>query len=287
MKSKLVKGAGKQLFEQIVAGIDLSRLPDEQAAYREADQRLTESYIKLCDLDGVIAEGDVVILATQSDLPKFNKTSVSVTVGKHLYGKQVEDAVVGKSVGDTFHCEVDGHEVMVTVTGAKRKVFPEPTDQMAAEQGLEGITTLQQYRNKVWDDKVNAVIGGIMTDVMAELEKHTVFGELAQEDYETLCRNDRDNLVQAFESMLKMPIDQVPKEKWRELLHRYDSLDEFCEARKEGMWKHLRDSLIFIDALGIETDETNDPMLGVVQLVNLNMTFGFKIKELLLNRRNK
>jgi len=105
----------------------------------------------------IVETGDTVELKLESKLPKFNKESLKLSAGLGLFDKELEEALVGKNVGETFDFEKDGTPVKVTVKEITRTVFPEPDDEMAKAYcethiGFEGIDTLDGYIKFVTDE---------------------------------------------------------------------------------------------------------------------------------------
>ena len=101
-----------------------------------------------------LEKGDVAVLALGSELEKFNKPTVFVTVGGGLFDADFEEKLMGHSVGESFEVSVEGKPVAVTVKQASRTVFPEPTDEMAASYAAEheefkDAKTVAAYRELV------------------------------------------------------------------------------------------------------------------------------------------
>lgn len=116
-------------------------------------KHLTRAYKKTQSVQ-TVESGDVTVLSLESEIEKFNKPTVFVTVGGGLFNAEFEEKLIGHSVGETFETSVDGKVVKVTVKQASRTVFPEPTDEMAAKYAAEhedysGITTVEEYRRKI------------------------------------------------------------------------------------------------------------------------------------------
>lgn len=116
-------------------------------------KHLTRAYKKTQSVQ-TVESGNVTVLSLESEIEKFNKPTVFVTVGGGLFNAEFEEKLIGHSVGETFETSVDGKAVKVTVKQASRTVFPEPTDEMAAKYAAEHedyseITTVAEYRRKI------------------------------------------------------------------------------------------------------------------------------------------
>jgi FKBP-type peptidyl-prolyl cis-trans isomerase (trigger factor) len=101
-----------------------------------------------------IQTGDVLLIALESRLPKFQRSMVPVTVGGGLFDASLEEALLGHAVGETFAVTVQEEPVTVTVKSGSRTVFPEPTDEMAksyaqSHEGWEKVQSVDDYRRQV------------------------------------------------------------------------------------------------------------------------------------------
>lgn len=80
-----------------------------------------------------IEDGDILMIKAQSNLPKFNKPMIPVSVGKKLYDERVERALLGMSVGQTKDLTIEGETVTIEVLKAKTKSIPEVTWEMVKD----------------------------------------------------------------------------------------------------------------------------------------------------------
>lgn len=147
--------------------------PEEQI--QKELRRVVRKHKTVCNVQNV-EQGDIAMLKLQSDVPKFNKPMVPVTVGSNLLDAELEQSCIGHSVGDTFTAEISAGKVTVTVLKASRTSYPEPADEMVEEycrdaEGCEGITS------------VEAFIAKVRADYSAELRESAVYekqGELIE-----------------------------------------------------------------------------------------------------------
>lgn len=131
-----------------------------------------------------LEKGDVAVLSLESQLEKFNRPAVFVTVGGGLFDKAFEATLIGRLVGETFETIVAEKSVRVTIKQANRTVFPEPTDEMAAAYALDhdefaGILTVAEYRNRIIDtylaDKRREVKFGAMDAIIGYVLTHSLW----------------------------------------------------------------------------------------------------------------
>lgn len=130
----------------------------------------------------VMQEGDVVVLALESENPKFNRPMIPINIGGGLFDAAFEAALIGHSTAEPFTVTVQSKTVKVTVKQATRTVFPEPTDEMAAAYAaehdeLKDISTVEEYRQRIVDDYMEEqhrqVFFKAMDDVLGYVLTHS------------------------------------------------------------------------------------------------------------------
>ncbi|MCH5317501.1 MAG: hypothetical protein J1E05_05945 [Eubacterium sp.] len=166
-------------------------------------KHLTRAFKKNLSVE-TVENGDVTVLSLESEIDKFNKPTVFVTVGGGLFNAEFEEKMIGHSVGETFEITVDGKAVKVTVKQASRTVFPEPTDEMAAKYAAEhdefsGITTVEEYRNRIVKDYIeeqrNSCYYKAMDDILAFVLENSDW-EFDEEEIEELTNEEKSFITQ-------------------------------------------------------------------------------------------
>ena len=117
---------------------------DEAALEREF-QRLTNPYIRW-EPGERAASGDLVTCCLVSECPRFQKDRVRFAASSGMFHPVLEKISVGMAVGETRETDLPEGRVALTVLEVTRRVVPEPTDEMAAKLGLEGVLDLASYR---------------------------------------------------------------------------------------------------------------------------------------------
>lgn len=80
----------------------------------------------------VVSDGDVVEIASESEMAKFNKPSVMINVGKGLFDKVLETALVGMKKGEKKKVAVAGGKGSANIT-VKRVIHTQLPDLSEAE----------------------------------------------------------------------------------------------------------------------------------------------------------
>lgn len=92
-----------------------------------------------------VEKGDVVVLSIKSELPRFNKPEITLTVGLNLFNKEFEEKLLGHGVNEAFTVAVNGGEAAVVIKGCKRLSVPELDDAFVKALGIGNVETVSQY----------------------------------------------------------------------------------------------------------------------------------------------
>lgn len=166
-------------------------------------KHLTRAFKKTQSVE-TVESGDVTVLSLESEVEKFNKPTVFVTVGGGLFNAELEEKLIGHSVGEAFDITVNDKAVKVTVKQASRTVFPEPTDEMAAKYAEEhddfaGITTVGAYREKIVKEYIEeqrqSCYYKAMDEVLNYVLTHSDW-EFSDEEIEELVNEEKTFIAQ-------------------------------------------------------------------------------------------
>ncbi len=234
-------------------------------------------------------EGDTLTLKTVSSLPKFNKPKVIVSIGRGLYDKGLEAAMVGKEAGDTCTVTVKEQNVEVTVLEIKRKVVPEPTDEMVVQLQAKDfqdklITTVDDYISFVMKEKEMSTLANINYYVMEEILKQYPIVTYDEEDIRILGELEHDAFRKIFLEKDGIDLDSLTPEQMQETL-KVDTFADFIKLRHEWYQMKIQQCCIFATILGIPLEGKYDPTSRYEVLSDLQELMFSKIKEA-LNRRN-
>lgn len=212
---------------------------DEQALQREL-QRLANPYIQW-KAGNTVSTGDLVVCKLQSDCPRFQKESVRFIAGSGMFQREVEMAAVGLSVGETAYAHLSEGDVTVTLLSVQNRVIPALTDEMVQALDLDGVRTLEDYRqyllnaqrDKAFDDASYALLEQLFQGVCQGSEF-----VLCKEDWETAvnlelnrCRvlSKREGMV--LEKMTPQEFEgRIPVQSYHELVAmvQQSSWDSLC-----------------------------------------------------------
>ena len=156
----------------------------------------------------VVSPGDTVTLSCASDLPRYNKKSLPVPVGRGLFSAVLEAELVGMAVGGTKTVSLDGCDVTLTVERIVHTVLPELSDENVASFGMEGISTVADLRKYCVGKQVETFV---LEDEAADMASAYVWQEMAKR---SRVERDYDELCYQFEKAKRKmaEIDAMPKD---------------------------------------------------------------------------
>lgn len=247
-------------LDELRARLDFSAVPGKEEIDEGVRKHLTKGRLVLEDLAAgeKLQARDVAVLALKSGDPWFDRERVEVNICGKLFDKDLENALVGKAVGESGAVTVQDTQVEFTVLAARRMAVPQPTDEMVEAEGVENVHTLEEftayYGGKLVDHALSDVYFAL-SDLLDENTEATI----AQEDRDVLREKSRAYWVKTLkEKGVADPEGELP-ENWREALGA-ETLDEYIDKEnsgKDNMLKFLMSARIL---LGYGEDPNYDPV---------------------------
>lgn len=241
-------------------------IPTDEELSELARKGIVREQLVLLPLeDGAKGElGDTAVLKTESSLPKFNKERVTVTLGRGLYNKDLETALVGKAVGETVDTELNGEKVKATVLELKRKQAPEPTDEMVAalqQKDLEGnpITTVEGYFTYIRRAKVDEILANINYFTMESIMTDYPIEQYDEDDIRVLGALEKETFIRLFREHDGIDLTKEVPKSWEEDMHIH-TVDEFIAMRRDWYKIKIQQCLIYLNILGLKPEGKTDPL---------------------------
>lgn len=232
--------------------------------------------------------GDTATLRTVSTLPRFNKEKVIVSLGRGLYNKELEDALISCKAGDTVSLNIQDQNVMVTVLELKRKQVPEPTDAMveelqAKDMKNQPIHTVADYIAFIHEQKTMEALVNINYYTMEKIMADYPIKEYSEEDIKILGDLERVYFIELFLKEEGYDLRERIPDSWKE--GGINNFDEFIQVRREWYQSKIHQCLIFLNILGLPCEGKTDPLDHYEVLQELQMkVFDLLKKE--MKRRN-
>ena len=268
----------------------IRRLPTEEELLELARKSIVREQLVLAPLpEGTAAEeGDTAVLRTESELPKFNKPGVTVTLGRGLYNRDLEAALIGLKVGETACVTVNDQSVKATVLTLKRKQVPEPTDEMvkALEQkDLKGnpIETVEAYQAYIREQKTLETLFNVGYYVMEDILKDYRVEHFDEDDIRILGELEAESFKKLFLEKDGIDLEKEVPQGWRD--QGIESLEGFIAARYDWYKVKITQCLIYLNILDLPCEGKTDPTDHYEVLSELQMQVLDLIKSE-LERRN-
>lgn len=129
--------------------VDLSKLilpfeVDEEQLEKDINL-LIKQHSQMIEAEQV-EKGDFATICCKSEEKKFNKEKVTLKVGRGLYNKELEAAVIGMKTGEVKDIMVGELPVTVEILKVERMELPELSDENVAKWGIEGAATVDELK---------------------------------------------------------------------------------------------------------------------------------------------
>lgn len=270
----------------------LRRIPSDEELLALAHKSITREQMTLQPLpEGTAAQsGDTAVLKVSGSIPRFQKDKVTVTLGRGLYNRELENALIGHKVSETVAVVVQGQPVEAQILELKRKQVPEPTDEMVQElqaKDFQGnsIKTVAEYEAYIKQEKTMEVLATINYYVVEKILADYADIAYEDEDLRILGELERAYFIKIFQDQEGIDLREEIPESWeKEGIH---SLDDFIAARRDWYKIKIQQCLIFLNILGLPCEGKTDPLDHYEVLSELQLKMFDLLKEALERRNNE
>lgn len=157
-------------------------------------QKLLMRHAEMIDADRIEAD-DFVTLDTASDVPKFNKKAITLRVGKGLFSKSLEDAILEMAKDETRTVALPESEVTVHILEIKRRVLPELSDETVRSLGMGGVETVEALKTQIVAEAraqyVEDMAEAVAVELSNEANEKSTF-ELDEDELNEVLKEGRD-----------------------------------------------------------------------------------------------
>lgn len=117
----------------------------DPAAVEKQVEDVRARFLTIEETTGPVEEGDIALFLLPAQGEQKEKT-VQVNVGKHFYDAAFEQSLIGLSVGAEVTMPAREGGRKGTLVSLKRRKLATLSDELIARMGLEGIDTVEGYR---------------------------------------------------------------------------------------------------------------------------------------------
>ena len=174
-------------FRQMEIPEKLLELKVSQAAVEGRLAAAAERFLTIEPVSDGIRQGDIVALETADGASRLQ-----INVGLDFAGEALENRLLGLRVG--AEASPEDWTSPGRVASVKRRMIPVLTDALVSRLGIEGVSTVEQYRAYVQEQEARRVQRG-KTQALCEFVtkavlKRSTFAEIGEdsEDYRLLYR---------------------------------------------------------------------------------------------------
>lgn len=230
---------------------------DKEALEQEL-QRLANPYIQWKEGD-TVSPGDLAVCKLQSDCPRFHKEAVRFIAGSGMFQREVEMAAVGLSVGETTSVHLAEGVVTITLHSVQNRVVPSLTDEMVQALDLEGVHTLEDYRQYLLDAQRDKAFNNASYALLGQLFQAVCHGSefvLCKEDWKTAV-NLELNRCRALSKREGLVLEEMTPQEFEGRIP-VQSYDELVIMVQESAWDSLYRYLLgryYAEQDGFSVDE--------------------------------
>lgn len=238
-----------QTLQGLIAAVDRSRLPGDAQIEKTLLSRLTENRFDLIPLENSqkAEAGDVITFSVSGGEGRYDRENLRLTLSQCLYDADVEKAMEGAEKGDILavgNLTVKIHEIC-------RKRIPVMTDAMVEALQIEGVTTLEQYRQVVREELTMNEIYMIAGEILSTMYENAPDVEYDDETLNILGDLEVGHFNKHFQETIGKPLDEMTPDEIRENLG-CDSKEQFVASRREWYKIKVKQCTVFAKALGVE-----------------------------------
>lgn len=268
--------------EQALSQLPWDQAPDPAAIDQAVQRELTKGLVTFAPLpQGTpIRPGCRVTLKTVSPLPKYNREKTLLMVGSNLYNADLEHMLVGMEAGQSGQIEIQGKTVSFDILKAESKAYPPLSDEMVRSQQLEGISTLDQYRDYMGRKMRQEFARKLCEMLLDRLIQGASLDEPDPEDIRQVIDREYQPLHDRFSSP-EEDLDTMSPERWKENFYNptmkiyyqqiypdiaplFDSTskESYYENRRQPARQTIRRCLVLRELLQ-DTSDAHDPTLSL------------------------
>ena len=238
-------------LEKAIDGKEWECVPD----YKAADERMYQVALKYRTYEGTdtVGEGGIVTAKLISGVKKFNRT-VRINVGLGLFDRDFEAELIGKSRGAEYVFMRGNEPVQYVVTKAERLIVPKVTDEMAAAEDIEGVTTAKQLYSFFCVESLRKSVQDRVFPFMDEYLGMCEF-VLSEEELAMLQRHELDRCRSVAKSM-GLVFDEMTGEQLQGAVG-CSSIEEFKEMVNGLEARLLQGASVLCVMDGLDTDRVD------------------------------
>lgn len=181
----------------------------DQEQLEESLLALQKKFTYLAPVE-TVAVGDIVTMCCRSENVRFQKDSVTCSVGKNLYSRELEAQIPGMTVGESRELTVNGAAVSVQIRKAERNMLPDLTDDFLTEH-FQQVHTMQALKDWYIGQQLEAHIKQCAEEAADFLQEQALANSRISVDEEERlqARAAGEKIVREMWEFNGLPLDQM------------------------------------------------------------------------------
>ena len=224
-----------------------------------------------------ICNGDIVVLKIPDEQHPDGVQQVFINMGRGFFDS--EEALLGLCAGAQTQVFCEGKTVPATILAVKRKHIPKLTDESVCQLKIEGVDTIADYKNYVFENKAaqqrQRRMKGIFEIASKAVLAHTEFAPIGDDNewYRTLYNGTMIQLETMAQQTGKS-VDEIMPEALRMSGKTADecrrALKEMCEEHVKlgalGLYYAKQDGIEYTREGSIARMQAYMPQLGQTEI---------------------
>lgn len=208
-------------------------VPEELRKWRVSDEEVQAQLARVAAAHpvetkpGTVELGDSVLCRTTGKETKWNREALPFYPGRNML-PEVEAALVGMEVGETREV---GDKTITVLEITRRRPSP-LTDSLIAEEGIEGVSTLAQYRDwwkhNTEQERRNRALSGIVYRLQAEVVSHS---QILCDEVE-MDRMSHELAQKQYTAMVNAGIDPTVPDEGVDFLTEEEALEKMAQENR-------------------------------------------------------
>lgn len=212
MRTKLIRMTDTEI---VLQKINKVHVPKESDLEEIIVKELTKGHVFYIPKEESqpITPGNKVTLSITSGIPKFNKDKVSIRVGSKLYSEILENVLIGLKVGACKTVVINGEKAEFTVLKVEELCYPELSNDMVLEKDIEGINTVEQFKEYYLAQKQSETIKAYAQVCLDQMIEQSKFTEIDPLDVKEVTDQQFNVLRERFLHS-QLDLENLTEEEW-------------------------------------------------------------------------
>lgn len=180
MKSKVISTINFNDIVDYIGKVDCKLTSIEVLKEKEKNRILAPFTKKVAAIEGdVVSKNDIALLKLVSNIKRYNKSKIPVTVGNNKFNKEIEDLLIGMKINENKEITIKDEKVTFTVLSFTKKIMPELTLDIVSKHDVN-VESVESYltdtaSKKQFETKMKFIGENVLLKVFGYMFSNTEF----------------------------------------------------------------------------------------------------------------